>query len=225
MFGYKSYKNKAFLAKCGSRLKCSRASFSRDRPGNCQLFSAKHSISGFTYGFSIQCSLSQSCLQSPNLKSALQNPAAVNAKLAKELAMGHTAGPLGVPPFPDFMISPLGLVPKRMPSEFCLIHHLSFPCSSFCSDEHYVFATITNELPVTAAEIAGRTKKDSLLVKIHEYTSSGWPGSCLSPELRPFWNRRDEFSLENGCLLWGSHVIIPFNNSKNIYWKSYTSAI
>lgn len=88
-----------------------------------------------------------------------------------------------------------------------------------------MFATITNELPVTAAEIAGLTKKDSLLVKIHEYTSSGWPGSCLSPELRPFWNRRDEFSLENGCLLWGSHVIIPFNNSKNIYWKSYTSAI
>lgn len=45
-----------------------------------------------------------------------------------------------------------------------------------------MFATITNELPVTAAEIAGRTKKDSLLVKIHEYTSSGWPGSCLSPD-------------------------------------------
>ena len=42
-------------------------------------------------------------------------------------------------------------------------------------DEHYMFATVTDELPVTAAEIAEGTKKDSLLVKIYEYTFSGWP--------------------------------------------------
>ena len=84
-------------------------------------------LNGFTYGFSIQCSLSQSCLQSPNLKSALENPAAVNAKLAKEIAAGRIAGPFEATPFPDFMISPLGLVPKKTPSEFRLIHDLSFP--------------------------------------------------------------------------------------------------
>ena len=72
-------------------------------------------LNGFTYGFSIQCSRSQSCLQSPNLKSALENPAAVNAKLAKELAAGRIAGPFETPPFPDFMISPLGSVPKKKP--------------------------------------------------------------------------------------------------------------
>ena len=91
-------------------------------------------------------------------------------------------------------------------------------------DEHYVFATVTDELPLTAAEIAEGTKTDSLLVKVYEYTSSGWPGNCPSPELRPFWNRRDELSLENGCLLWGRRVIIPLD-SKNVYWKSYMSAI
>ena len=62
-------------------------------------------------------------------------------------------------------------------------------------DKHYMFATVTDELPVTAAEIAECTKKNSLLVKVCEYTSSGWPGSCPSLELRPFWNRRDELSL------------------------------
>lgn len=62
-------------------------------------------LNGFTYGFSTQCSLSQSCLQSSNLKSALENrPAAVNAKLAKELAAGRIAGPFGVPPFPGFSV-------------------------------------------------------------------------------------------------------------------------
>lgn len=47
-----------------------------------------------------------------------------------------------------------------------------------------MFATVTDELPVTAAEIAEGTKTDSLLVKIYEYTSSGWPGNFPSPELR-----------------------------------------
>ena len=66
-----------------------------------------------------------------------------------------------------------------------------------------MFATMTNEFPTTAAEIDQVTKKDSFLVKIYEFTSSGWQGSCSSAELRPFWNRRDELSLENGCLLRG----------------------
>ena len=39
-------------------------------------------------------------------------------------------------------------------------------------DERYMFATVRDELPVTAAEIAEGTK-DSLLVKVYEYTLSG----------------------------------------------------
>ena len=83
-------------------------------------------------------------------------------------------------------------------------------------DEHYMFASVTDELRITAAEIAEGTKKDSLLVKVYENTSSGWPGTCPSLELRPFWNRRDELSLENGCLLWGRHVIVPFQFQKRL---------
>lgn len=73
-----------------------------------------------------------------------------------------------------------------------------FPLQSQADDEdldpdkHYVFATMTNELPSLAAEIAEDTKKVSLLVKIYKHTSSGSQGSCPSAELRPFWNRRDE---------------------------------
>ena len=46
-----------------------------------------------------------------------------------------------------------------------------FPLQSLADDDdldpdvHYVFATVTDELPVTAAEIAQATKTDSLLVK------------------------------------------------------------
>ena len=47
-----------------------------------------------------------------------------------------------------------------------------FPLQSLADDEdldpdvHYVFATVTDELPITAAEKAEGTKTDSLLVKV-----------------------------------------------------------
>ena len=74
----------------------------------------------------------------------------------------------------------------------------------------------TDELNITAAEVAEGTKKDSLLVKVYECTSFGWPGSCPSPGLKPFWNYRDEISLENGCLSWGRRVIIPLKFQKRL---------
>ena len=72
------------------------------------------------------CSASQpsSC---KNLLSATQNPAAVADKLSKELSLGRIAGPFLERPFPSLRISPLGLIPKKTPGEFRLIHHLSFP--------------------------------------------------------------------------------------------------
>ena len=37
------------------------------------------------------------------------------------------AGPFETQPFPVFHISPLGLIPKKVPGEFRMIYHLSFP--------------------------------------------------------------------------------------------------
>ena len=76
-------------------------------------------------------------------------------------------------------------------------------------DEHYVFTTAVSGLPITAVEIAEFTRKDQVLVKVYEYTSSGWPDRCVDPEIKPYWNRREELSLEDGCVLWGRRVVIP----------------
>lgn len=45
------------------------------------------------------------------------------------------AGPFKAPPFPIFCVSPLGVVPKKTPGEFCLIHHLSFPPGASINDD------------------------------------------------------------------------------------------
>ena len=62
-----------------------------------------------------------------NLKSALDNPMAVDVKISQELNLDRIAGPFYQPSFERFLVSPLGLVPKKLPGEYRMIHHLYFP--------------------------------------------------------------------------------------------------
>ena len=91
-------------------------------------------VNGFSCGFRIGFAGERQCYESPNLKSALEKPDIVISKLHKELEAGRIAGPFAVPPFPNFRCSPLGIVPKKDPSEFRLIHHLSYPQGSSVND-------------------------------------------------------------------------------------------
>ena len=54
----------------------------------------------------------------------------VERKLSKELHMGRIAGPFVSPPFHNYQSSPLGVVPKKEPNEFRIIHDLSYPVGS-----------------------------------------------------------------------------------------------
>ena len=58
----------------------------------------------------------------------------VDAKISKELEAGRLAGPFRTRPFYPFWISPLGVVPKKTPEEFRLIHHFSYPRGSSVND-------------------------------------------------------------------------------------------
>ena len=51
-------------------------------------------------------------------------------KLQNEIALGRIVGPFDTPPFPNFGCSPVGLVPKKTPGEYRMIHHLSAPINN-----------------------------------------------------------------------------------------------
>ena len=41
-------------------------------------------------------------------------------------------------------------------------------------------------------------------------TKNGWPVHfCTTPELKPTFLRRDELSVEQGCLMWGLGTVVP----------------
>ncbi|KAL9951074.1 hypothetical protein ACROYT_G043670 [Oculina patagonica] len=72
--------------------------------------------------------------ETSHLQSALEHPEVVDAKLKKELDAHRLAGPFHSPPFPVFHVSPIGVVPKKSPGEFRLIHHLSYPKETSIND-------------------------------------------------------------------------------------------
>ena len=91
-------------------------------------------VFGFSFGFRIHFQGAEQSFEARNLRSALNNPGAVDSKLHQELEAGRLAGPFRLPPFPKFRVSPLGLVPKKQPGDFRMIHHLSFPKGTSVSD-------------------------------------------------------------------------------------------
>ena len=114
----------------------------------------RYLVDGFRFGFRIHFIGELSQFESPNLKSALQSPEVAFAKLMKEIDAGRIAGPFNNAPFPVFRTSPIGIVPKKTPNDFRLIHHLSYPKGSSindsipddCSSVHY--ATISDAVHI-----------------------------------------------------------------------------
>uniref|UniRef100_A0A1X7U3S5 Integrase catalytic domain-containing protein n=1 Tax=Amphimedon queenslandica TaxID=400682 RepID=A0A1X7U3S5_AMPQE len=61
---------------------------------------------------------------------------------------------------------------------------------------------------ITAKHIRKWTSKDPLLSRVHHLILSWWPSSP-NKDLQPYYNRREELSVVDGCILWGSWVITP----------------
>ena len=91
-------------------------------------------VSGFKNGFSLQNESFTSNDSDKVLSSAKLRPDIVDKKLHKELLSGRLSGPFDISPYSDPVFSPLGLVPKKMPGEYRVIHHLSYPPGTSIND-------------------------------------------------------------------------------------------
>ena len=92
-------------------------------------------VHGFTYGFTIGCLNLPVHFDINNLKSADEYAYIIDKKVANELLLGWVLGPYDAPPTcVNYRMSPLGVVPKKNPGEFRMIHHLSFPDGSSVND-------------------------------------------------------------------------------------------
>ena len=88
---------------------------------------AEEIATGFEFGFPLHYTGSRRPRESKNLKSASDHPEIVKQKLQSEIQQGRMAGPFPMKPISTMRISPIGLVEKKTPGEYRLIHHLSYP--------------------------------------------------------------------------------------------------
>ena len=116
--------------------------------------SKRYLLDGFLRGFSLDYVGYHETSFCNNLLSAIQNPSAVNEKLSKELKLGRIAGPFSEKPFSSLRLSPLGLIPKKAPGEFRLIHHLSFPYGT----------SVNSHIPTEASSVRYASIDDAIRI-------------------------------------------------------------
>ena len=66
--------------------------------------------------------------------------------------------------------------------------------------------------PVTPARVRALTGKDPVLSRVRNFVNHGWPDSRnlkADEALTPYVHRKNELSVHDGILLWGSRVVIP----------------
>ena len=61
---------------------------------------------------------------------------------------------------------------------------------------------------VTSQMVKRETQVDPVLSKVYSYVISGWP-RVVDPTLVPFKNKQDELTTQQGCVLWGTRVVVP----------------
>ena len=87
--------------------------------------------------------------------------------------------------------------------------------------ELVLLAEHLQEAPVSAGDIWQWTSKDPQLSKVLQYTQQGWP---LETDnfLQPYATKRAELSSYEGCVLWGSRVVIPLKGREGVLQEKGT---
>ncbi|KAG8224491.1 hypothetical protein J437_LFUL003214 [Ladona fulva] len=60
----------------------------------------------------------------------------------------------------------------------------------------------------SARKVAVATRWDKLLCQVLRAMNSNWPNP-IEKKLEPFHKRESELAIENGCMFWGSKMVIP----------------
>ena len=82
------------------------------------------------------------------------------------------------------------------------------PVKVFEEPELVLLSEHLNDSPFTAKDIKIWTQRDQKLARVLHHVQQGWPSEGDS-ELEPYSSRRLELSCYEGCIMWGSRIVIP----------------
>ena len=71
--------------------------------------------------------------------------------------------------------------------------------------------------PIDVRMIKQLTDKDPLLSRVRRFITSGWPDTIDNDDqLKPYFTRQEELSLQSGCILWGARVVVPLKARERV---------
>ena len=53
-----------------------------------------------------------------------------------------------------------------------------------------------------------------MLSQVLQFVLQGWPSEVEEEALKPYFIRREELSVQAGCLLWEARVVVPLKGEK-----------
>lgn len=82
-------------------------------------------------------------------------------------------------------------------------------------------------LPVKSPQVKCETSLDPVLSLVYEHVIKGWTDdpNSVDQELKPCFTRRNELTVNQGCLFWGIRVVVPQSLQKNIINELHVSHI
>ena len=82
------------------------------------------------------------------------------------------------------------------------------PTKTVLEPELVLLAEHLADSPVTANDIQTWTRRDPKLARVLQYLQQGWPNGG-DPELETYSSRCLELSTYEGCIMWGTRIVIP----------------
>ena len=79
------------------------------------------------------------------------------------------------------------------------------------------------QVPIKCKDIKIETQRDPILCKVLRYVMHGWPNGNSDSNLTPYFVKRNEISIEQGCLLWSYKVIIPLKFRSHLLNELHSS--
>lgn len=72
-------------------------------------------------------------------------------------------------------------------------------------------------VPISAEQLWKDTARDPVLSRVIHFTLCGWPDKSEVPDaLKSYFAKRNEFTVEDGCFLRGTRVVIPAKHKEYV---------
>ena len=109
----------------------------------------------------------------------------------------------------------IAYTPGKMLPQCDSLSRLPLPCQDTEADtstpgELVMLLEKLQHSPVKASDIKTWTDRDPILSRVRNWVQRSWSGDVTDNETyRPYTSRKNELSVLDGCLLWGSRVVVP----------------